>query len=316
MRQNSYNQVAYRILLLLHWLSEKPLTFQEINHRFETEPGIEKRVSQDTLWFYINTLKALGCEISRPAPRNGYCYELRYHPFSHFLTPRDIQTFKEVITQTDERFDHWDLIYFNHWLKRMFETAANRRRQEMMDQFFRDIRTRDFKHLEGLMKQLEMYCEAKQLLMLQYHSATKGLEDLLFLPQKLFQHLGNIYLLGYTPEANNASMLRLDRIEHVKPYEDDKVRNALLQKQREKQVFVIRLLNCTKTSYETLEEEDEEIYADPITPEHLLVRLRSENEFLLKQKLLSSGYLFQVLHPAHFKEDLYQSLLEMRQMYA
>ncbi len=126
LRQINFNQTAYRILLLLQWLTEKPLTMNEINERFQSVDEIGRAVSQDSLWLYINTLKALGCQISRPRPSNGFTYTLSFHPFSYFITSKETRFLKELLLTICDQLDHWDVVHYCGLVQRIFRNAPIR----------------------------------------------------------------------------------------------------------------------------------------------------------------------------------------------
>lgn len=315
MRQGSFNQTAYRILLLLQWLSQKPMTFQEINSRFKSEPNVGRSISQDTFWLYMNTLKNIGCDISRPTPSNGYCYELNGHPFRYFLSSQDIDFLKEILCNLNSSLDCWTVFYFLRWMKRMILNAPNKNREELLTQLFSDLRIADVTEaFENLMRDLESHCQEHQLIRIDYNSSTNGLRQIDFLPQKLFHHQCTFYVLGHSAERDNSCMLRLDKIENAVPVSNPDLHGRLLEKQRWEEVFLIRILNCSLKQYEPLGNEDE-VLVDPTSNEHLLVTLKTGNEFLLSQKLLTSGYRFQVLYPDRFRKNLQNTLSEMRLLY-
>ena len=90
MKKSNLNSTAFRIFKLLEWLQEKPLSAEEMNQRFLNDPVIGKVVSSDTLWLYLNTLKALGCSIGRPSPTNVFTYKMHSNPFGVYITQTDV----------------------------------------------------------------------------------------------------------------------------------------------------------------------------------------------------------------------------------
>ncbi len=314
MKQDSFNQTAYRILLLLLGLAETPLTFEEINSRFKANPRIGKKISQDTLWLYLNTLKSIGCKISRPTRKNGFQYRLLYHPFNYFVTPSDLQILKETLSQVEENISYWDIIHFCQWLQRAFGHASNKNREDLASQFFAACRLMDFNQVEELVQDLEQWCQEHHLLNVQYDSFMNGMEDIEILPQKISYQRGILYLIGHRPKQENGTLLRLDKIKSVVPFSNPSLREHLLQQQLQSETFLIRILNCSMKEYETIY-ENETLLQDPDFDQHLLVQIKTDNDFLLKQKLLTSGYQFQVLSPQTFKKELQNSLHQMRQLY-
>jgi len=310
--KNALNKTAYRVLQLLLWLSKEPLTFEQINERFVADTHIGKTVSPDSLWFYLNTLKALGCKVSRPSPRNNFCYHIQYHPFSYLVTAKDLEVLNHTLALLDD-IHYWDVLHLNQWLHKLFAHVANVNRTDLARQFFQENRTASCQ-LNSLVQQLETHAQNHELLSVMYNSPLSGPEEKIFLPQKLFHHQNVIYVLGHTPDRIESSMFRLDRIQNITPIIQPELCHRLLQYQLEKPVYLIRFLNCTPKQYEPLGEE-EETFRDPFKEEHLFVKFRCDNLFLLRQKLLSGDFHFQVIYPQDFQHDLQQTLAKMRQLY-
>lgn len=313
MTQNALNKTAYRVLQLLRWLSAESLTFEQINDRFAADALIGKPVSPDSLWFYLNTLKALGCIISRPSPRNRFCYHIQFHPFTYRLTDKDLEVLNHTLMVIDDA-NYWDVQYFNQWLHKIFDHVSNEDRTDLARQFFRDTRSVSCQ-LDSMVQRFEQHAKSHDLLIVTYISPQQGAEEKIFLPKRLFCHQNIIYILGHTHDREGSSMLRLDRVSQVRTLAHPELRHQLLQKQLEKPVYLIRIFNCAHNRYEALG-ENEETFRDPFQEEHLIVKFRCDNPFLLRQKLLSSEYYFQVIYPQQFQQDLQQTLYEMRQLYA
>ncbi len=169
--------------------------------------------------------------------------------------------------------------------------------------------------LQRLLIELESYCEEGQLVQIQYRSSSeKPSQIITFLPQKVFNNHCNLYVLGHSADKEKASMLRLDKIEHLLTIENPELLRALQSRQIQQDVFIIRLLYCSQKQYEPLGDNDE-LVPDPGNENHLLAMIQTSNEFLLKQKLLSSGYQFQILYPERFKQEMEVMLNGMRELY-
>ncbi len=314
MKHNSFNQTAYRILKLFQWLSEKPMTFQEINERFETDSRIGRRVSQDTLWFYINTLKAVGCQISRPTPKNQYCYHLSYHPFTYFLTYQDLEVLKDAVNAIDEELSYHDFLVLTQWLRSVFQKSANRDRNQLETQFFDEVRFANLCHLDQEIKDIEAHCQANQILKVQYDVPLEGTKTYTVLPLRLFYEQGYLYILCQREDCEQTSMLRLDRVQKFTPIDSPELSSLLKKKVARKPALVLKIFDCSLQEFEPIGEPCE-VYPDPSSRQDLIVKLWCDNEFLIKQKLLASGYSFQVIQPLSFKSDIEQTLQEMRQIY-
>ena len=311
---NPYNQTAYRILLLFKWLIEKPLTFADLSKRFSEEPLVGKKISQDTLRLYLNTLKELGCDITRPSARNDYTYRITYHPFSYYLITTDLQVLKETFSCINKQLGFWETVLLCQWLQKIFQNASNSDRDELARQFFEETRLIDYDTIRHLVDRLQAYCEEQQLVYVHYVSPVHERIGFHFLPNKLFQWEGAFYLLGQNEEKEKNCMLRVDKISEVIPVQNPGLKQCLLEQRAQTHVYIIRLLHCRLEDYEPLE-EIEEVLLDTEFPQHLLLKIITDNEFLLKQKLLCCGYQFQILYPFAFKETIQQTLEAMRHLY-
>ena len=83
---------GYRVIALLKMLKEGPHSEAEINEKFKQDIIVSRAISRDSIWLYINTLKALGCQITRPSKKNNYKYILKDHPFKLNLTYSEINS--------------------------------------------------------------------------------------------------------------------------------------------------------------------------------------------------------------------------------
>jgi len=87
---------AFRIISMLNMLLQEPLSDDELNEKLQTNIQGSRNLSKDTICIYINTLRAIGCEISRPSKKNEYKYVLKTHPFKLIISNDEISTIIEV----------------------------------------------------------------------------------------------------------------------------------------------------------------------------------------------------------------------------
>ena len=116
-KKPNLNSTALRIFKLLQWLSIEPLSVDELNQRFQADPLIQKQVSQDSIWLYINTLRELGCEISRPSPSNEFRHELQYHPFGVHLQSDELSSLIQARQMADQVFSYADILHLDQMFK-------------------------------------------------------------------------------------------------------------------------------------------------------------------------------------------------------
>lgn len=96
-KSSDFNLTAYRIIRLAQWLQQSPRSLDEIHALFKADEGIGKALSQDSLGIYMNTLRALGCDIDRPKPSNDHRYVMHGHAFSYHLAPEYLRLLANLL---------------------------------------------------------------------------------------------------------------------------------------------------------------------------------------------------------------------------
>lgn len=320
MRQDSFNLTAYRILKILLWLQQEPLTLDMINSRFDTDPLIDKTLSQDSIGLYLNTLKAIGCEITRPTATNGYQYELKYHPFSYELTPEHIGFFQQVLQQlstlTSQQIGFEDYIHFYQWINTVIENCSNLNKQHLTEEILGITLTMPYKQLATVVADMRQAITKQQVLDVTYLSPTQNAIRKTFLPIRFHHNRGMFYVMGSTADNTDLTMLRLDRVlTYTNSVDASKIAAELNNKYLADKTYIIRLLNALPQHYLAFNENDT-VLVDPDNNKHLIVKLESDNPFLLQQHLLKLGFNFQVLYPTTWQNNVLKDLKAMDEVYA
>lgn len=306
------NSTAYRIFRLLQWLEEAPMTVETINERFVKDPRVQKKVSNDTLWLYLNTLRELGCKISRPVQSNGYHYELLYHPFGLQLDNEDLACLSQLKMLLEEYWNYEQLLQFDQLTCSILAVSNLANQEERLEEWFKQTRTIDYREKDPLISQLESACHHKQLLALSYESHTNNVKQWEVLALELTYRSGALYLLALHSDKPETMTFRLDRIKEVKVLHNKAALHFQL-KQRLKHPFKAELRVFTNNPNEWRRLTDhEQLSLKPYPPlpsrQVLHVTLKTLDTFLLKQKLLECSLPYEVLSPSSLKEELEQEL--------
>lgn len=88
---DNISTTGYRIISIFKMLLNKPYSEDEINENLQEDVASCRKLSQDTICIYINTLRQIGCEISRPSKKNDFKYVLKSHPFSLTLAKEEAE---------------------------------------------------------------------------------------------------------------------------------------------------------------------------------------------------------------------------------
>lgn len=213
-------RTGYRVFMLLRWLMESPQTVKGLQDKFAAHPEVQHRLSADTLGLYLNTLKLLGCKISRPSPRNSFSYELVAHPFAKPFSP---EAFEAVVTLLVEagRSLHWqDIVQLQRFFGRLLDGLHQPHQQ--FDTVLTQARMVDYRTLIIDLDELAEYAEQKTPLRVDYQSPLDDrLSQFAFVPDSLQFHKGVLYLKGYRENGKSGGRLRVERILHTEPLRGD-----------------------------------------------------------------------------------------------
>lgn len=317
LKTDTLNTTAYRVFKIVQWLQETPLSIEELNQRFYQDVLVHKYLSADSIWLYINTLKMLGCEITRPARTNGYRYELLYHPFGISLNPEEIQTLIRVKAMAEEHFSYQQVLQFDRFLKKILHWTSLPDREEVIQEIFTKSRSIDYEPLFLKIEELQEMAQHKQLLMITYRSPMKGKERFYFLPQAFIRQRGVLYLRGSQLGRENPVLLRLELIQRYEAVEQTEIyQQLLLQNQALKPTIVFKLIGATPASFEPFGLGETFEYMTDTAPHFLYVTVQTRDFFLLKQKLLETGFPFKILEPESFRNEMLNILSDMNRVYA
>ena len=321
------NSTAYRIFKLLQWLIQTPLSVDALNQRFCEDPLIGKAVSNDSIWLYINTLKALGCNIRRPSPRNQFQYEMISHPFGLALTELQRDSLAQAKAFAQQSFTFEEMQTLDGLFKKVIAYTVCDNPQAEIEQLFLRSRSFDYGDLQAHIATLTQFTAERQLSRLVYLSPKHGEETFTFLPMAIFYDRGVVYIRGERPEFDHPSCLRADRILRLSPLVDDSLKNQLLSRQQLRTELTVLVFVTERQAFNGFGlDENQGVYSeslrwvgsDELTDDekpHYEVKLQVREFFFLKQKILWGGLPCRVLGADSFREDLQRTLMTMRQFY-
>lgn len=318
--RRAMNSTAYRIFKLLQWLIESPLSVEALNRLFCADPRIGKPVSSDSIWLYVNTLKALGCRIRRPSPRNNFQYEMLSHPFGLILSHSHLETLAQAKAFAQQKLNHQEIRVLDGLLKKIVAFSDCENPGETIEQLFSQSRSFDYEHCGKHISQLEACVSEKKLLELTYLSPLRGKERFTFLPLSLFYEQGVLYVRGERPEFEEPSSLRIDRILEISAIYNAELSIALIDRGQQKVQVSLQILTNFPDRFEGLKlGENQGIFEETVTwieeGSYYEIVLQVRDFFYLKQRLLACGFPFRIMTPSFFKEDVAQTLKTMLQFY-
>ncbi len=113
---NLMSLTGYRTLVILTALIESPKSNDEINECLFNNQYIKEKFSSDTLRIYINSLRAIGCEITRANKSNNQKYKLTSHPFSYDIPKSQLKALSKVYktvvaSYSTHRYTYYEFYY-------------------------------------------------------------------------------------------------------------------------------------------------------------------------------------------------------------
>ena len=72
--KNNISLIGYKSLHILGLLTNSPQSEVDLKEHFSNNKLIGKKVSDDSISLYINTLRKIGCKRPRPSISNNYKY--------------------------------------------------------------------------------------------------------------------------------------------------------------------------------------------------------------------------------------------------
>jgi predicted DNA-binding transcriptional regulator YafY len=298
---------ALRIISILNILLKEPLSDDDINKKLQEKTKETRNLSNDTICIYINTLRTLGCEISRPSKNTGYKYVLKTHPFKLNLSNDEINTIIEI-RKYISTLGNWKLaVEIDDLFNQIFDTINSESKKNFLavkkTALCREV------NIENILPELnliEKYCAQNTDIILIYNSPNSGEKEICINAEKLTLENGSFYLWGYNYELDETLYLRLDRIKSIK-------------------VISIKGKNKTNKGFEAIYKltggsifsfvlsESEKILEK--NDGELIVQTKVKNKFKFIQKALSYGSDCTVISPENIRKEIISRLKMMAETY-
>ena len=289
-----------RALVLLGLLANEPHSLEEIRRKFLELNIIEDDSSTDIIRIDMNTLRNMGCEISRADKSTDNKYRLGKHPFSLNITPDEINVLRRAYRKITKNCDIVTLLNYDSLFRKL---ASNVSDNDIKETLYGLSILKSYK-IENIRKYLN-YCENNYVLNLLYKSPVhKDDIEMEIFAQNLINKNDKIYLYGESTKESKAVTLNIKRIKkvlsavkssknlHLKPFN-----------------VTFKLLGHTKEELESTER---------ILNGHgdeFIIQGEYHNSFVAAQRILSFGASCTVLEPTEFRENIIETLKRMREVY-
>ncbi len=297
---NLMSLTGYRTLVILNLLMESPKSNDEINEYFFNHQYIKEKFSNDTLRIYINSLRQIGCEITRAKKSNKQKYELISHPFTYDIPQNHINAIEKLYKNMYDKIDIKEVIAIENLFEKLSSYTKNNTAQESLKSIsvLKNIN-------KNILEDLIMHCKNKNQITFLYNSPKSNAKKIEIIAGKLSFKSGKLYIFGDNLTHSEYSYFSVDRIIEI----------CSIKFQKEKKEFpslkVIYELKNKNEEY--IPDIDEKIIKK--TKDKLTIEVNSKNEFSLIQKMLHMANDCKVIAPEDFKTKLLNKLKAMEASY-
>lgn len=297
---NLMSLTGYRTLVILSALMESPKSNEEINDCLLNNQYIKENFSNDTLRIYINSLRAVGCEITGANKSNSKKYELVSHPFDYDIPKSQLKAILKLYKSIYEKLDIKDVVLIEKFFEKLSDLVKNENTKESLKTISR---------LRGINKNilndLIMHCKNKNQITFLYNSPKSGKKQIEIIADKLSFKSEKLYLWGSNLTHKEYSYFALDRIL--------KILSIKMIKDKEDFSYTSVVYELYNHNDNYIPTSDEKIIEK--TSDKLVIEAVSKNEFNLMQKILYMGSDCKVIHPQSFQAELSDKLKIMEKIY-
>lgn len=288
-----------RALVLLELLIKAPHSLDEIRDKFIELNIIDSTHSNDILRIDLNTLRTMGCEITRASAKTNYKYVLIKHPYSINITLEEIALLKKAYKKIKDTVSIDVLLEYD----KLFKKLANYQVNEDSKQALYGISV--IKNYDiNLLKLLDSACDkGNELTFLYKKPDCIEPSQKKVIAQKIVYQNDKIYLYAHDIEKNESSIFNIKRIKKI-------ISNIFFGNIDSKTIkvrFLIKNFGVNDL------DENEQIISD--NQDGWIIEGDYHNEFVAMQRMLSFGANCIVIEPKEFRDKIIQKLKEMRMHY-
>jgi len=289
---------GYRTLIILSALMESPKSNDELNECFLNNQYIKEKFSNDTLRIYINSLRAIGCEITKANKSNTKKYELISHPFAYDITNSQLKALSKMYKNFYDKIDVREVIALENFFRKLSNLVKN----ESTREFLRNISL--LKRIDReILNDLIMHCKNKNQITFLYNSPKSGEKEIEIVADKLSFKSDKLYLWGNNLTHKEYSYFSVERI--------IKICSIKFLKSGEEFPPIKVVYEVYNTEY--MPKPDEKVIEK--TDGKLVIEITSRNEFSVMQRILYMADDCKVLQPETFKTKLVKKLKLMEENY-
>ena len=298
---NQVSLTGVRAIVLLGLLIKKPRSLDEIRQEFLKFNIIEETSSIDILRIDINTLRSIGCQISRADHRTNNKYVLLKHPFNLKLDEEEVDVINRSFNKIKENLNIEMLLQYDQ----LFKKIALFIEDENIREYLLGISPLKKYNLD-LINNLCIACNKHYLVKLLYKTPTnKSTKEKEIIADKIVFKSNKLYIYGIDNNSKESIYLNIKRI--IKFLSMSENENNYSRKPVTVKFFL--------KDFGLIGLENEESILSGNPEKGFVIEGNYYNEFLAIQRILSFGPNATVLEPQDFRNKIIEILKKMRDVY-
>ena len=171
---------GFKSIIIFSLLLEGPKSYQELRTAIENHEYLHESVSIDTLRIYLNSLRKIGCKISKYTKGGITRYSIDSHPFELKITKEQAQSIIKVFKAIYQSIDISDLLS----LQKFFDKFSNFITNEDLK-----IKLKNISPLHNInpeiIQDLMTYSGSNTEIIIYYNSLTSGKKNINIIVDKL-----------------------------------------------------------------------------------------------------------------------------------
>ena len=298
---NLMSFTAFKSILLFTLLIDGPKSYEEMQKFFKNHEYLHESISIDTLRIYLNSLREVGCKISKKTINGTTRYWIDSHPFALKFDEKQIKSIIKIYKAISKNIEVRDLIALQTFFTKISQYVENEELKLKL-QNISPISNIDYQLILDLLK----YAQNNTEINVYYNSANSGKKDITIIVDKVFINNSKLYISGINSEYNTYSSFLVSKIIKI---------NSINLKEKTLSTPELTVgYQYTKDDNENFELlNNEKIIQNKDNV--LTVEITSKNKFEITQRIMSHSIKCKVLYPQSYKEDIIATLKRMKEGY-
>lgn len=298
---NLMSLTGYRTLIILSLLMESPKSPKEINENFLKNQYIKETFSNDMIRIYVNSLREIGCKITRASKTTNNKYVLVCHPFDFDFPKEQLAAIQKLYKSVYEKIEVKQALEIENLFKKIGTFIKNPETKG----FLSDCSA--FKNIDkALVEDLLLHCKNKNQIVITYKSPRKIEREIEIIADKLSFKSNKLYLWGQSLTHGEYAYFKVENILKIMTIKLKKEKlNTNLTK------IIYEIYNHSANNY--ILEKNEKIIEQ--NDKKLVIERLSENKFETIQNFLYFAQDCKVISPKTLGNEIKEILKLMEKNY-